>query len=110
MLAEALAATVEETVNTMAELPPHVLENETLLSDAVHEAFENAAASYFPNSVIKPELRESVETQRHVDPHAGKSEKKRYAKYSDTLPVEIPSTGRQDGRYFRQRHAPRSPA
>jgi hypothetical protein len=34
MAAEALAATIEETVNTIAELPPHILENETLLSEA----------------------------------------------------------------------------
>src|SRR5260370_36022937 len=27
--AEALAATIEETVNSVSELPPHVLENET---------------------------------------------------------------------------------
>ncbi len=56
---EALAATVEETLTSLAELPAHVFENETLLEDAVREAFENAAASYFPDSVIKPELRET---------------------------------------------------
>jgi hypothetical protein len=89
MAAEALAATVEETVNAISELPPHVLENETLLSDAVHEAFENAAASYFPNSVIKPELRESSERHGMWTRMPEKSERKRYAKYSDTVPVEI---------------------
>lgn len=91
MLAEALAATVEETINTIAELPPHVLENETLLSDAVHEAFENAASAYFPNSVIKPELRESAETHGMWTRMPARSNRKRYAKYSDTLPVEIPA-------------------
>lgn len=90
LLAEALAATVEETVNTVAELPPHVLENETLLTDAVHEAFENAASAYFPNSVIKPELRESTERHGMWTRMPAQSEQKRYAKYSDTLPVEIP--------------------
>jgi hypothetical protein len=89
MAAEALAATVEETVNAVGELPPHVLENETLLSDAVHEAFENAAASYFPNSVIKPELRESVEQHGMWTRMPNDSGKKRYAKYSDSLPVEV---------------------
>lgn len=87
--AEALAATVEETVNALAELPPHVWENETLLNDAVHEAFENAASSYFPNSMIKPELRESTEQHGAWTRMPAQSEKKRYAKYSDTLPVEI---------------------
>jgi hypothetical protein len=89
LAAEALAATIEETVNTVAALPAHVLDHETLLSDAVHEAFENAAASYFPNSVIKPELRESAEHNgmwMHKRDAAGR---KRYAKYSDSLPVEI---------------------
>ena len=89
--AEALAATIEETVNNVSELPPHVLENETLLSDAVREAFENAAASYFPNSVIKPELHESREHHGMWTRMPARSERKRYAKYSDSLPVEIPA-------------------
>jgi len=89
LAAEALAATLEETVNTIATLPSHVTENETLLSDAVHEAFENAAASYFPNSVIKPELRESVEQHGMWTRMPAGADKKRYAKYSDTIPVEI---------------------
>lgn len=90
MAAEALAATIEETVNAVAELPPHVLENEALLSDAVHEAFENAASSYFPNSIIKPELRESFEHNGMWTRMPTRSHRKRYAKYSDSIPVEIP--------------------
>jgi hypothetical protein len=86
---EALAATIEETVNAVAELPPHVLENETLLSDAVHEAFENAASAYFPNSVIRPAVRESVEHHGKWNRMPANSKSKRYAKYSDSLPVEI---------------------
>jgi len=89
--AEALAATVEETVNAISELPPHVLENETLLTDAVREAFENAASSYFPNSVIKPDLRESGEHHGMWTRMPARSHRKRYAKYSDALPVEIPA-------------------
>lgn len=89
--AEALAATVEETVNSVSEMPSHVLENETLLSDAVREAFENAAASYFPNSVIKPDLRESGEHHGMWTRMPVRSHRKRYAKYSDALPVEIPA-------------------
>jgi hypothetical protein len=89
LAAEALAATVEETVNAIGELPAHVLENETLLSEAVQEAFEQAAAAYFPNSVIKPGLRESVEPHGTWARMPAESKEKRYAKYSDTLPVEI---------------------
>jgi hypothetical protein len=89
--AEALAAAVEETINSVSELPPHVLENETLLGDAVHEAFENAAAAYFPNSMIKPELRESGERHGMWARMPARSERKRYAKYSDAIPVEIPA-------------------
>jgi hypothetical protein len=87
--AEALAATVEETLQTVSELPPHVLENEFLLGDAVREAFETAASSYFPNSVIKPELRESAERNGMWQRMPSRTHRKRYAKYSDTLPVEI---------------------
>jgi hypothetical protein len=89
VLAEALAATVEETLHAVAELPPHVLENETLLSEAVHEAFESAASSYFPNSAIKPELRESAEPHGLWVRMPLKSSKKRYAKYSDSFQVQI---------------------
>jgi hypothetical protein len=89
VLAEALAATVEETLHAVAELPPHVLENETLLSEAVHEAFESAASSYFPNSAIKPELRESGELHGLWLRMPLKSSKKRYAKYSDSFRVDI---------------------
>jgi hypothetical protein len=86
---EALAATVEETLTTVAGLPPHVLENETLLTDAVKEAFENAASSYFPNSMIKPGLRESTERHGMWMRMPATSNRKRYSKYSDSVPVEI---------------------
>jgi hypothetical protein len=88
-VAEALAATAEETIHAVAEMPPHVLENETLLSEAVQEAFENAAASYFPNSAIKPELRESTEQHGMWARMPAESDSKRYAKYSDTIPVDV---------------------
>ncbi len=73
----------------MAELPPHVFENETVLEDAVREAFENAAASYFPDSVIKSELRETADRDGMWRRMPGDSDKKRYAKYDQTLPVTI---------------------
>jgi hypothetical protein len=55
----------------------------------VNEAFENAAASYFPNSMIKPELRESAEPHGMWQRMPLESGQKRYAKYNDTFPVEI---------------------
>jgi hypothetical protein len=87
--AEALAATVEETVNRLAEFPPSTFESETLLESAVREAFDDAAATYFPNAHIKPELRETVD-QRGVwmrQPYG--TNEKRYAKYSDAIPVTV---------------------
>jgi hypothetical protein len=89
LTAEALAATVEETVNRLAEFPRATFENETLLESAVREAFEDAAATYFPSTHIKPELRETND-QRGVwmrQPHD--THRKRYAKYSDSIPVTI---------------------
>ena len=89
LAAEALAATVEETVNRLAEFPRATFENETLLESAVRESFEDAAATYFPNAHIKPELRET-EDQPGVwmrQPHD--THRKRYAKYSDNIPVTI---------------------
>jgi hypothetical protein len=86
---EALAATVEETLASLGELPSHVFENETLLDAAVRDAFEDAAAAYFPNSLIKPELRETEDRHgmwRRMPAH---SYRKRYAKYSDTPEVTI---------------------
>jgi hypothetical protein len=86
---EALAATVEETLTSVAELPPHVLENETMLGAAVREAFENAAASYFPDAMIKPELRETADHDGMWKQMPHDSKRKEYAKYSQTLPTTI---------------------
>lgn len=89
MAAEALAASIEETVHAVSELPTHVLENETLLGEAVHEAFESAAAAYFPNSMIRPEVHESRERHGMWTRMPSGSGKKSYARYSDSIPVEI---------------------
>ena len=89
MAAEALAASIEETVHAVSELPEHVLENATLLGDAVHEAFESAAAAYFPNSMIRPEVHESRERHGMWTRMPSGSGRKSYAKYSDSIPVEI---------------------
>jgi hypothetical protein len=56
----AIAATVEETIQQIATLPEYVLEDQELLEAHTLEAFEQAAAANFPAEVIKPELREST--------------------------------------------------
>jgi hypothetical protein len=86
---EALAATIEQTLTSVAALPDHILENETLLEAATREAFEGAAAGYFPTGVIRPELRETPDGAgmwvRLPKGHAGK----RYAKYTRSFSVTI---------------------
>jgi hypothetical protein len=89
LTAEALAATVEESINRIGELPPSSLENETLVESAVREAFEDAAATYFPSSFIKPELRETEDGRGVWMRMPQDSEAKRYSKYSERIPVEI---------------------
>jgi hypothetical protein len=91
---EALAATVEETINSLAELPRSVFENETLLEAAVLEAFETAAAANFPSTMIKPELRETAEAHGIWIRLPRNSHRKRYAKYFSSSPLSITITPR----------------
>jgi hypothetical protein len=87
--AEALTATVEDTMHRLAELPPAVFENETWLEAETREAFEAAAASYFPPSMIRPELRETADHHGVWARMPFRSQRKRYAKYSATPEVTI---------------------
>jgi hypothetical protein len=48
LAASAVAATVEETVNRVASLPEHILDNQELLEGFALEAFEQAAAANLP--------------------------------------------------------------
>jgi hypothetical protein len=48
LAANAVAATVEETVNRVASLPDHILDNQELLEGFALEAFEQAAAANLP--------------------------------------------------------------
>jgi hypothetical protein len=89
LAAEALAATVEETVNRIGEFPPSTFESETLLEAALAEAFEDAAATYFPNAHIKSELRETHDQRGMWMRMPQGTHRKRYAKYSDSIPVTI---------------------
>ena len=93
---EALAATVEETLSSLATLPPHIVENETLLEVATRDAFETAAATYFPPSLIRPELREAEETRGMWVRGPADTHRKRYAKYSQTLPVTVTTKAAND--------------
>ncbi len=86
---EALAATVEETVNSLAAMPPHVFENETVFESAVRDAFETAAATYYPSAVIKPELRETEDARGMWTRMPAGSSRARYARYSQAQPVTI---------------------
>lgn len=87
--AEALTATVEETLQSLSELPPYAFHNETLLETAVREAFENAATTYFPPAMIKPELRETADEPGIWSRMPAHSHRKRYAKYSGSPEVTI---------------------
>lgn len=65
MAAEAITATVEDTVHQVADLPAYVLEDRQLLERYVIQAFENAAAANLPDLLqdkvykANPKLRES---------------------------------------------------
>ena len=87
--AEALTATVEDTIHRLSELPRTVFENETWLEAETREAFEAAAASYFPPSMIRPELRETADHHGVWGRMPYGSQRKRYAKYSATPEVTI---------------------
>jgi hypothetical protein len=86
---EALAATIEETVTRLAEQPPHVFENETLLDAATREAFETAAATYFPAQMMRPELRETADQHGMWQRMPQDGARKRYAKYTETPAVTV---------------------
>ncbi len=100
LTAEALAATIEETVNRIAELPAETFENETVLEAAVREAFEDAAATYFPSTHIKAELRETDDRRGMWMRMPYGSPGKRYAKYSESVPVTITPRVAQGVRTF----------
>ena len=65
LAASAVAATVEETVNRVASLPDHILDNQELLEGFALEAFEQAAAANLPAVLSaatyrqRPELMEA---------------------------------------------------
>jgi len=79
-----IASTVEDTVNKLiSDAPAEAWENEELLEAYALEAFEKSAAANFPDSTLKPRIRET----------SGKSGawvlKKRYKKYTRVLDVKL---------------------
>jgi hypothetical protein len=55
--AEALAATIEDTVHRLAEFHELELDNESTLAEQAYAAFEAAAAANMPPGTLRPELR-----------------------------------------------------
>jgi hypothetical protein len=58
LAASAVAATVEETVNRVASLPEHILDNHELLEGFALEAFEQAAAANLPGVLSEATYRQ----------------------------------------------------
>jgi hypothetical protein len=90
----ALAATVEETVRTVAALPDAVLDNETLLEGSILRAFEAAAAANLPPLLSeaayrrRPELVETDSLRGTWIPYPVRGPK-RYKKFSRVIRTRI---------------------
>ena len=61
LAASAVAATVEETINRVASLPDHILDNQELLEGFALEAFEQAAAANLPAMLSEATYRQRPE-------------------------------------------------
>jgi hypothetical protein len=61
LAASAVAATVEETINRVASLPDHILDNQELLEGFALEAFEQAAAANLPAVLSEAAYRQRPE-------------------------------------------------
>ena len=90
--AEAMVATVEETIAEVFSGPDGWLDNELLTEMAVQEAFESAALQHFPGSVLRSELADQEqEDERGVWLMMPRTTSPvyRYKKYSRILPVRL---------------------
>ncbi len=90
--AEAMVATVEETIADVFSAPEGWLDNELLTEVAVQEAFDGAALRHFPDSVLRPELADpELEDERGVWLMMPRTTSPvfRYKKYSRVRPVRI---------------------
>ena len=90
--AQALVATVEDTVREVMAMPPRSLENELLLETAVQEAFTAAALRHLPPQLLRRDLVESQpEGDRGIwvlQPRTGAG-RYRYKKYTVVQPVVL---------------------
>lgn len=92
--AEAVAATVEETMRRVAAAPDYVLDNQELLEGFALEAFEHAAAANLPpvlpagTYVKRPDL---VEAKKHGGTWVmmPRGRRKRYKKFSRRIPTRL---------------------
>jgi hypothetical protein len=85
---EAIAATVEDTVRRVAAFDETTFEHPALLEAAVTEAFHEAAAENFPQSLLIPELHEASAAGAWVSMPLGKK-RKYYKKYTRVFDVQI---------------------
>ncbi|WP_164983848.1 hypothetical protein [Cellulomonas endophytica] len=90
--AQALVATVEDTVREVMAMPARSLEDELLLETAVQEAFTAAALRHVPPQLLRPDLVESQpEGDRGIwvlQPRTGAA-RYRYKKYTVVQPVVL---------------------
>lgn len=80
---EAIAHTVEEVANKVSNFSEEVLNNEELFSQETYQAFEQAAAAYFPDNAIRNEARESETGDGHWQ------NKGKYLKYSKVFETKL---------------------
>jgi hypothetical protein len=87
---QALAATVEDTVNRLVQTaPPAAWESEPLLETYAYEAFQQAASAHFPDPFIREELHETAHASGAWTPMPQQTPRKRYKKFSRVLDVSI---------------------
>lgn len=92
--AEAVAATVEDTVRRVNAAPDYVLDNQELLEGFALEAFEQAAAANLPpvlpggTYVKRPDL---VESRKHGGTWVmmPRGRRRRYKKFSRRIPIRL---------------------
>ncbi|MFZ5519149.1 MAG: hypothetical protein ACOY90_21135 [Candidatus Zhuqueibacterota bacterium] len=92
--AEAIAATIEETVRGVAAAPNYILDNQEFLEGTALETFEQAASANLPPVLPedtyrkRPELRETKKLQG-VWVMMPRNRRKRYKKYSRKIPTQL---------------------
>jgi hypothetical protein len=100
---EAIANTIENTVQNLGELDEASLDNEDQLTVQLMEAFETAAANNFPAEYIREELRPTSGSGVWIlKPRKGKGPKHYYKKYSRVFSITIDPATANEVTIFRQ--------